>query len=612
MPATALPDPESFYRGAAAAAGAEETVSGRLLNRLSVSRLAAIVGALACWIASRRPGAQDNDLLSISAALLALAFVALVAIHRRAGRRHEHARARRRAAEAGLARVNREWDDMPRVRWLPPLTTGQQVLARDLGVTGDVSLHRLLDMTTPSLGSARAVQWLVSDPPSLDAIHARTASVAALRGRGELLLGFAAPGQAHRRVLQRGVASFTGWLGRDPAPADTRLPTMLVLVAAAAALALVAVLSMRPVPAGVATLLIGLQVAISVVARRHVTAELHGVGDALAQLEDAVGVMERTVHQPDVPGRFGEVQAELRRDGAVAALARLQRLLEWNNVRYTPLAHWLMNASVGLDVYIWRGTRAWRARHGGAAARWVDTAADAEALVALATLGFDHPAWTIADVHDDAASAPLDSTALGHPLLRRDLAVRNDLQLAQPGSVAVVSGSNMAGKTTYLRAAGLNTLLAQAGAPVCATTFRVRRCRVRTSVQIEDDLGSGISLFMAEAMRLRAIVGDAEAARGGAEPPVLFLLDEILHGTNAHDRREATRLVLRRLVAAGASGLVTTHDPSIAGPSDRQLHFRETLVPDGAGIRMEFDYIAREGPATTANALEVLRMLGLE
>lgn len=294
------------------------------------------------------------------------------------------------------------------------------------------------------------------------------------------------------------------------------------------------------------------------------------------------------------------------------APARLRRLLEWNNVRYTPLAHWLLNASVGLDAYIWLGVRRWRAQHLGNAGRWVDSAADAEALIALATLGFDHPDWPQAHVHDDAAAASLDARALGHPLLAPGRMVRNDLRLEGPGAVAVVSGSNMAGKTTYLRAAGLDTLLAQAGGPVCATSLYLRRCRVRTSVRIEDDLGSGVSLFMAEAMRLRTIVGEAEAARGEGAPPVLFLLDEILHGTNARDRREATRLVLRRLAAAGASGVVTTHDPSIAREGDRQLHFRETIAPDDAGFRMDFDYTAREGPATSANALAVLRMLGLE
>jgi DNA mismatch repair ATPase MutS len=184
----------------------------------------------------------------------------------------------------------------------------------------------------------------------------------------------------------------------------------------------------------------------------------------------------------------------------------------------------------------------------------------------------------------------------------------------------VVSGSNMAGKTTFLRAAGLSALLAQAGGPVPAQELSIRRCRVRTSVRIEDDPAHGVSLFLAEAQRLQAIVRQAEDP---SRPPVFFLLDEILHGTNAEDRREAIRLVLRRLAATPAFGLVTTHDPEIArgvrsgadggaGDSDaRQLHFRETVTAEGGSVRMHFDYLARLGPATSRNALTILRTLGL-
>ncbi|MBA3890566.1 MAG: hypothetical protein H0X64_08540 [Gemmatimonadaceae bacterium] len=604
-------DPVAFYAEIAQSAGAETARRTRILERVSLARLAAAVGSIAAAGTAVGGSPDGGPPWALTASVLALAFVGLVAVHRRARTLHDTARRRRGAAEAGLARIARDWAAMPAVRWVPPLTDAQQVLARDLGVTGDISLHRLVDMTTPALGSARAVQWLVSDPPAISVIAARAASVAALRTKADDLLRFAAAAHGHQRILGRGVAHFTAWLGCSSGHVGTAVPTMLAATSALAAAVIIGILAAAPTAAGAATLVIAVQVTISIVARRRVNAELHGVGDAIAQLEDAIGVMSRVTAMADVPGRFGEVQAELRRDGAVAALADLRRLLDWNNIRYTPLAHWLLNASVGLDVYIWRGVRRWRARHLGHAAQWLDSSADAEALAALATLGFDHPRWCLATVHEADDASPLDARALGHPLLAPERLVANDLRLDGRGAVSVVSGSNMAGKTTYLRAAGLNTLLAQAGGPACAGSTQVRRCRVRTSVRIEDDLGGGVSLFMAEAMRLRAIVAEAEES-GANQAPVLFLLDEILHGTNAHDRREATRLVLRRLTAAGASGLVTTHDPAIAAAGDRELHFRETISAGGGEFRMDFDYTARDGPATTANALAVLRMLGLD
>jgi DNA mismatch repair ATPase MutS len=169
----------------------------------------------------------------------------------------------------------------------------------------------------------------------------------------------------------------------------------------------------------------------------------------------------------------------------------------------------------------------------------------------------------------------------------------------------------MSGKTTYLRAVGLNTLLAMAGGPVCARALTIRRCRLRTTVRIEDNLGAGVSLFLAEVSRIAEVVG---AAGDEKLPPVLFLFDEILHGTNAQDRREATQLVLARLLANGAAGIVTTHDPRIADGRENlvQVHFTDSLESRNGDVVMTFDYTLRPGPATTTNALRILEALGLK
>jgi DNA mismatch repair ATPase MutS len=191
------------------------------------------------------------------------------------------------------------------------------------------------------------------------------------------------------------------------------------------------------------------------------------------------------------------------------------------------------------------------------------------------------------------------------------------VRLGPGGSLLLVTGSNMAGKTTLLRAVGVNVLLAQAGGPVCAASLRWRRARVRTSIHVQDALGEGVSLYLAELRRLKAVV-DAAALPGHAEP-VLYLLDEVLHGTNSADRRTATRAVLARLSAAGAVGVVTTHDleladePALARATEL-LHFRERYEPGSgaSGPRMTFDYVARPGKATSANALALLGLLGLD
>jgi DNA mismatch repair ATPase MutS len=172
----------------------------------------------------------------------------------------------------------------------------------------------------------------------------------------------------------------------------------------------------------------------------------------------------------------------------------------------------------------------------------------------------------------------------------------------------------MAGKTTLLRAIGANVLLAQAGGPACAAAMRWRATRVRTSVRVHDALEAGVSLFLAELRRLRDVVAAADAPAPAA--PVLFLFDEVLHGTNSHDRREATRAVLARLASRGAVGVVTTHDLELAddpglAPATTHVHFRERYAATDGGPRMEFDYLARPGRATTTNALALLALLGL-
>ncbi|MDF1504619.1 hypothetical protein PYV61_16805, partial [Roseisolibacter sp. H3M3-2] len=325
-----------------------------------------------------------------------------------------------------------------------------------------------------------------------------------------------------------------------------------------------------------------------------------------------VRVLARLAAEPDAPGRAGAVQRRVRDERVVAAFGALVRLLEWNEVHRSPMAHWAFNAAVAFDVHLAGALARWRLAHRAHAAAWLDDAADVEALLVLATLAAEHPAWTVPAVHDDAG-ARLEARGLVHPLLAPGAAVASDATLRAPGDVLVVSGPNMAGKTTFLRALGLAALLAQAGGAVPAASLRLRRCRVRSSVRVEDDLGRGVSLFMAEVTRLRDVVREAEAA---SDAPVLFLLDEVLHGTNAGDRRVATRAVLAALRAAGAAGAVTTHDPEIAPPGaeppPQAVHFdgRVRRGDDGA-LALEFDYVARPGPATRANALALLELMGL-
>jgi hypothetical protein len=297
-------------------------------------------------------------------------------------------------------------------------------------------------------------------------------------------------------------------------------------------------------------------------------------------------------------------------------LERLSSLLDTvesrRNMVYATIAPILL-----LDVHLGGALDRWRAAHGRAVRDWLEAVGEWEALAALATLAHDHPDWAYPTFAREAAPV-LKASALGHPLLRPDKCVRNDVSVGPPGTFLFVTGSNMSGKSTLLRAVGANAVLAAAGAPVCAGALTLPPVQVRTSMRIEDSLAEGISLFMAELLRIKEVVEGARAATGTGRP-VLYLLDEILHGTNTAERSIAARRVVGHLLAAGAIGAVSTHDltladaPELAGAA-HAVHFREEVESrEGAesGATLAFDYRLREGVASTRNALKLLEAVGL-
>ncbi|MGH9676875.1 MAG: MutS-related protein, partial [Candidatus Acidiferrum sp.] len=229
-----------------------------------------------------------------------------------------------------------------------------------------------------------------------------------------------------------------------------------------------------------------------------------------------------------------------------------------------------------------------------------------EALCALASYACENPADSMPEILSDG---PLfEAVGMGHPLLPMGVMVRNDLRLNSELQVCLVSGSNMSGKSTFLRTAGINAVLAQAGAPVRATHLRMSPLAVGATLRIQDSLQQGRSRFYSELLRVRQVV---ELTHG--EIPLLFLLDEIFAGTNSHDRRQGAEALIRGLVEAGAIGLVTTHDLALThiaeqlAPRALNMHFADQFI-DGV---MSFDYRIQPGVVRHSNALALMRAVGL-
>jgi len=214
------------------------------------------------------------------------------------------------------------------------------------------------------------------------------------------------------------------------------------------------------------------------------------------------------------------------------------------------------------------------------------------------------------------AGQALRARGLGHPLIPADRRVANDVTVGPPGSFLLVTGSNMSGKSTLLRALGVNVVLAQAGAPVCAAALEMPPVSVCTSMRVQDSLEEGVSYFMAALQRLKLVVSAAEAA-GPADPLLLYLLDEVLQGTNTAERQVAVRRILRHLLRLRTIGAVTTHDLELAAceelaTSSEAVHFTEGVEHEDGAARLTFDYRLRPGVATSRNALKLLKMVGLD
>ncbi|MEQ1761108.1 MAG: DNA mismatch repair protein MutS [Vicinamibacterales bacterium] len=289
---------------------------------------------------------------------------------------------------------------------------------------------------------------------------------------------------------------------------------------------------------------------------------------------------------------------------AIRQLHRLSEMHDWqHNVLFAAVAIPLL-----WTVHLALAMERWRLRHGTDVRTWLRTVGEIEALSSIAAYRYERPGDVFPDL-TDATAASFVGAALGHPLLSPGKMVRNDVRLDSQQQLLVVSGSNMSGKSTLLRTVGINTVLAQMGAPVCATSLRMSPLALGATLRIQDSLQEGRSRFFAEITRLKDI---ADRAKG--TPHLLFLLDELFHGTNSHDRLIGASGVLNALLERGAVGLITTHDMALVAVADHlapraaNVHFDDQL--DGDEIR--FDYRMKPGPVTSSNALALMRAVGLD
>jgi len=568
---------------------------GRRHATLSNTRLAiASAGAILLWQAFVR--ARISPWWPVADWLL---FAVLAVVHALLLGRLERARRAEAIYARGLERLADRWAGTGRdgARFLEG-----HPYARDLDLFGRGSLFERLNTARTEAGEVTLADWLRAGAPA-DDVRARQAAIAELRDRLDFREDVAV-------LASESDVGRTGALAKWAASTPESFPPFfrVVLPAAAAITVVLAVLGYNEV-VGTEWLVVWIAAERLLVWRwRHaIDHVLHAIETPEHDLALLSGLLARIERESFAAPLLVDLRAALLAGGGAPSrrIARLRSLVSWSdsthNLLFGPIAYALL-----VKPQIAAAIERWHRANGAAVADWLRIVGEIEALSALSTYAFERPRDPFPEIAD--AGPLVEGAALAHPLIGDAAAVANDVRLGGPHPRAfVISGSNMSGKSTLLRTVGLNVVLALAGAPVRATRLRLSPLVLGATLRIDDSLQEGHSRFFNEILRLRAIV---DQARGPT--PLLFLLDEILHGTNSHDRRIGADAVVRALLDRGAIGLVTTHDLALTELPDEldaivNTHFEDRFEHG----RLTFDYRMRPGVVEHGNALALMREIGL-
>ena len=592
-----LEDPHSEYvRRLKALQEVAERLEERHVAFGNAQLAVTVTAAFAAWMAFGRHWFSGLWLL-VPAAI----FVTLAALHSRVLRARRHGERSAAFYEKGLARLEDRWHGQGEggTRFSDPA----HPYAEDLDLFGPGSLFELVSTARLRTGEETLARWLLGPAP-IEELRLRQAAVEELRPRLDLREDLALTGEDANSAINPG--PLAKW-AEQPIVLESRAVRTAAEALAALSAAGAAIWAVFGIPEAF-LIVLAIEAGIFFKLRARVLRVIHAVGEpayGLALFSEVLARFEREkFRSPHLAAR----QKQLTPDGVPPShrIARLNRLMELLDSS----EHWvlrLIDLPLLYRVQLAFAIEAWRKKSGSHVRRWLAAAGEMEALCSFANYAYEHPEDVYPEFTDQ--SPCYEGEALAHPLLPESRAVRNDVRLCGGSRALVVSGSNMSGKSTLLRTAGINAVLALAGAPVRARSLRLSPLAVGASIRTMDSLKGGTSRFYTEITRLRKLM---DLAKGS--PPLLFLLDELLQGTNSHDRRIGAEAVVRGLVEFGAIGLVTTHDLALAiiadvlAPRAQNVHFEDHLENG----KITFDYRLRPGVVRKSNALELMRSVGLE
>lgn len=603
----------------------------RVEQRFPWIRLAVLgAGLIAVYIVFQL---LSSPLEWLSVLLFLAVFIAVTLLHKRVIDQIDRLETFQKQLNTHLARARLDWEEIPAPS--PIKVPAEHPFARDLNVTGGRSLHQLLDTSVTSAGSRRLAKWLLAEAPDPEQIARRHQLIRellernAFRARLELdgLLAHPQAGSPARSVLEEPLSqapaapaevsvrwdthAILEWLESRPQSASLG-PVLAVL--SLLALANITLFGLNAAglvpPLWIASfILYFLLQAYKFRETSELFDEAYGLSRQLGQLRLILADLE------NYPYPQGSVLAALcapfwqssRRPSVL--LRQIGRIATAASLRNNPVFGLVLNILVPWDLFFAYQLDRYKRRLSSVLPAWLETLYELEALNALANFGASNPENSFPVILPLDSRPVLTAVEIGHPLIPDAERVNNDFTLRSLGDVEIITGSNMSGKSTFLRTLGANLVLAYAGAPVAARELKTLPFRLYTSMNLADSLSDGISYFYAEVRRLKALLDRLEDDH---PLPLFFLIDEIFRGTNNRERQLGSRAYTQSLANRNGAGLISTHDLELARladsiPSVRNFHFREE-VRDG---KMIFDYKIRPGASPTTNALRIMALAGL-
>lgn len=593
---------------------------GEFLNAISrkywtARRIIFVAGALMALAFCNFAG---STLAWFVAALIAIGFSVVTIFHTRVRDSITRNSLLIEIKQVQIARINLDWDRIPLAD--PDAPVLGHPFESDLDITGERSLHRLLDCAVTKEGSERLKSWLLNPRPDAHLMQQRQKLVRELKDQSlfrdklQLLSAFArlsttGPTRAKRRSSHWNSKILVDWIEHS-GPKQSLLPTLVFLLVLSTLNIICVLLWLYHLIPRIWPIVFLIYVGASILSQQKIMTawvELQDLEKALTHFKAVFRYLESRCYQ-NAPGLAG-ICAPFGEEGKQPSveIRKLGRLAAALGVRTNPLLHLLVHIVVPWDFYFSYRLELVKKEIAHLLPRWLDAWHELETLNSLANFAYLNPGYVFPE-----RSAGVDHFAargLGHPLLKPDSKVCNDFEMNEEQRIVILTGSNMAGKSTFLRTVGVNLTLAYAGAPVNASSMQTSLFRIFTCIKVSDSVQDGLSYFYAEVKRLQALLAATEV---DDELPLLFLIDEIFRGTNSRERLIGSRSYIRTLSQRRAIGLVATHDLELIKLADEirgvtNYHFRED-VSDG---RMVFDYRLRPGPCPTTNALKIMRLEGL-